>query len=204
MTVLLCVPLSLLSGLSVPSVSMLLALAAPAFWLHPAAGPPAPGAQRGEQARTHQPVLPPMSASSPDDAVWPLSPRPEVVSGFSPPAEPWGPGHRGVDLLGRPGQPVRAAQAGTVVFAGSIAGVGVVVIRHGPTRSTYQPVSASVRIGQQVAAGEVLGTLELFGSHCFPRVCLHWGLLEGDTYLDPLSLVGAAPVRLLPLGRPSS
>jgi hypothetical protein len=45
----------------------------------------------------------------------------------------------------------------------------------------------------------VIGRLELFGSHCFPRSCLHWGLIEGETYLDPLTLVGAGPVRLLPL-----
>jgi hypothetical protein len=46
----------------------------------------------------------------------------------------------------------------------------------------------------------LLGRLQLFGSHCFPRACLHWGLIEGrDRYLDPLTLVGAGPVRLLPL-----
>ena len=46
----------------------------------------------------------------------------------------------------------------------------------------------------------MIGRLELFGSHCFPRACLHWGLIEGrDHYLDPLTLVGASPVRLLPL-----
>ena len=48
-----------------------------------------------------------------------------------------------------------------------------------------------------------MGTLELPGSHCFPRACLHWGWLEGETYLDPLRLVGAGPVRLLPLWRPA-
>ena len=50
-----------------------------------------------------------------------------------------------------------------------------------------------------VARGSVIGTLQRGSSHCFPRACLHWGLLRGDTYLDPLTLVGAGPVRLLPL-----
>src|SRR5204863_302239 len=31
-------------------------------------------------------------------------------------------------------------------------------------------------------------------------VCLHWGLLRGDAYLDPLSLLLDQQVRLLPLG----
>ena len=45
----------------------------------------------------------------------------------------------------------------------------------------------------------VIGTLQRASSHCFPRACLHWGLLRGETYLNPLTLVGAGPIRLLPL-----
>ncbi|MCR6031800.1 peptidoglycan DD-metalloendopeptidase family protein [Nocardioides sp. zg-579] len=132
---------------------------------------------------------------------WPLRPEPAVVEHFDPPDGPYGAGHRGVDLLGSPGQPVRAALPGRVTWAGSLAGRGVVVVSHGATRTTYEPVGAAVPVGTAVAAGEVVGALELTGSHCFPRACLHWGWLEGETYLDPLDLVGAGPVRLLPLWR---
>jgi murein DD-endopeptidase MepM/ murein hydrolase activator NlpD len=131
-------------------------------------------------------------------AVWPLVPRPEVVAPFDPPASTWGAGHRGVDLLGRPGQVVHAAAAGTVTFAARLAGRGVVVVDHGRTRTTYEPVNATVHAGERVAEGQPLGRLEVAMSHCFPRACLHWGLLRGETYLDPLTLVGAGPVRLLP------
>lgn len=134
--------------------------------------------------------------------VWPLDPAPEVVGEFAPPAERWNAGHRGVDLLGEAGQVVRAAVPGTVTYAGMIAGRGVVVVGHGETRTTYQPVAASVAVGDVVSAGQSLGTLQAGGSHCRPRVCLHWGMLRGDTYLDPLTLVGAGPVRLLPLFSP--
>jgi hypothetical protein len=133
-------------------------------------------------------------------AVWPLQPRPQVVHGFAPPSAPWAAGHRGVDLLGHPGQAVHSAEDGTIRFAGLLAGRGVVVVGHGPTRTTYEPVTATVRVGDQVRAGAVVGRLEAAPSHCFPRSCLHWGLIEGDTYWDPLSLLGARPVRLLPLG----
>jgi murein DD-endopeptidase MepM/ murein hydrolase activator NlpD len=132
---------------------------------------------------------------------WPLRPRPQVVAGFDPPGSPWGAGHRGVDLLGRPGQPVSSALDGVVSFAGVIAGRGVVVVDHGGTRTTYEPVHASVAVGTPLRAGDRLGTLESAGSHCLPRSCLHWGWLRGSTYLDPLRLVGAGPVRLLPLWR---
>jgi len=136
---------------------------------------------------------------SPGTAVWPLEPRPEVVESFNPPASQWAAGHRGVDLLGAEEQTVRAAQEGTISFAGLLAGRGVVVVSHGETRTTYEPVAATVDVGDVVLAGQTIGTLRTFGSHCWPRTCLHWGLLEGDTYLNPLTLVGAGPVRLLPL-----
>ena len=134
--------------------------------------------------------------------VWPLAPRPRVVSGFDPPRTTYGRGHRGVDLQGRPDQSVRASLGGRISFAAPLAGRGVVVVQHGFGRTTYQPVRASVEVGQQVARGQVIGTLRPGGSHCAPRSCLHWGLLRGEAYLDPLVLVGAVPVRLLPLTGP--
>lgn len=145
------------------------------------------------------PAAAPAGGSSDPVGVWPLQPVPTVVAGFDPPADPWGPGHRGVDLLGRPGQPVAAALPGRVSFAAPLAGRGVVVVDHGDTRTTYEPVLASVAVGTPVTAGQVLGRLDLRGSHCFPRACLHWGWRRGSTYLDPLRLVGATRVRLLPL-----
>jgi hypothetical protein len=140
---------------------------------------------------------------TPGRGVWPLQPRPPVVAGFDPPATRFGSGHRGADLAGRPGAAVHTALAGRVTFAGRLAGRGVVVVDHGATRTTYEPVAATVHVGDRVATGAVIGRLQTFGSHCFPRACLHWGLIEGaDHYLDPLTLVGAAPVRLLPLFGP--
>jgi len=130
--------------------------------------------------------------------VWPLSPRPAVAARFAPPETRWGAGHRGVDLVGHPVATVRSALPGRVRFAGRIAGRGVLVVGHGSTRTTYEPVVAVVHVGDPVAAGQPIGRLEVAGSHCFPAACLHWGWLRGETYLDPLDLVGAQPVRLLP------
>lgn len=148
----------------------------------------------------------PASASAQDPGgVWPLDPQPEVVHPIALPTSPYAPGHRGVDLAGSPGQAVRAALAGTVGFAGSIGGKPVVTVLHGGRRTTYEPVVATVEVGTVVAAGDVVGRLSVAGGHCFPAACLHWGLVEGSgasrRYLDPLSLVGGGPVRLLPLWR---
>jgi hypothetical protein len=133
--------------------------------------------------------------------VWPLQPQPRVVETFDAPDSPWGAGHRGVDLAGAIGQVVHSALAGRVSFAGPLAGRGVVVVDHGATRTTYEPVAASVRVGDVLTRGQPIGSLELAGSHCFPQACLHWGWLRGPTYLDPLLLVGGGRIVLLPLWR---
>lgn len=130
---------------------------------------------------------------------WPLDPVPHVVRGFEPPSSPYGPGHRGVDLAGSVGQVVLAVAPGTVTFAGSVAGRGVVVIDHGRLSSTYQPVNAWVSSGDRVTTGQLVGFLELVGSHCLPDPCLHLGAKRGAVYVDPLSLLPARSVRLKPL-----
>ncbi|MEV5240236.1 M23 family metallopeptidase [Streptomyces cinnamoneus] len=140
---------------------------------------------------------------------WPLAPRPPVLRTWRPPPAPWAAGHRGVDLGAPPGSPVRAAASGTVSFAGTVAGRGVVAVEltgtgSPPLRTTYEPVRATVREGDRVAAGAVLGVLEAGPSHCGATTCLHWGLRRGDAYLDPLTLLPPwmlrrPPSRLLPL-----
>lgn len=136
---------------------------------------------------------------------WPLQPQPQVTRRFDPPDAPWGSGHRGVDLLGSPGQVVHAALAGTVSYAGSIAGKPVVAIDHGEVRTTYEPVVTTVRVGDMVTAGAPIGRLTTPSSHCWPHSCLHWGLIRNTdhVYLDPLTMIGGGPkpIRLLPLWR---
>jgi murein DD-endopeptidase MepM/ murein hydrolase activator NlpD len=125
----------------------------------------------------------------------------DVTRPFAPPPGPYAAGHRGVDLAGAPGSPVRAAGAGVVVFAGMVAGRPVVSIDHANgLRTTYEPVDPSVAAGKQVARGSPIGTL--VGGHpgCPRAACLHWGLRRGETYLDPMVLLRVVHVRLLPLG----
>jgi murein DD-endopeptidase MepM/ murein hydrolase activator NlpD len=130
---------------------------------------------------------------------WPLTPA-HVVRPFDPPAQPWLTGHRGVDLAGSPGAPVASAGPGTVVFAGVVAGRGVVSVRHADgLRTTYEPVAVEVDVGDAVLPGTRIGTLIAGHPGCPAAACLHWGLRRGDTYLDPLALLGRGRVRLLPL-----
>lgn len=134
---------------------------------------------------------------------WPLNPVPAVARRFEAPPQPWASGHRGVDLAASGGAVVLAAADGTVSFAGSVAGRGVLSLDHDAgVRTTYEPVTAAVATGRQVARGQPVGVLEVdpATTHCAPATCLHWGARRGGTYLDPLTLVGlAGPPVLLPL-----
>ncbi|MCV7423421.1 M23 family metallopeptidase [Mycobacterium yunnanensis] len=138
---------------------------------------------------------------------WPLRPRPAVTRAFDAPAQNWNRGHRGVDLAAAAGQTVHAAAAGTVVFAGELAGRPLVSIAHpGGLRTTYEPVDAAVRVGQLVDAGSVVGVVLAGHPGCGAAACLHWGAMWGPAsradYVDPLGLVVTAELRLKPVDAP--
>ncbi|MER6734830.1 M23 family metallopeptidase [Streptomyces puniciscabiei] len=152
------------------------------------------------------PAPPPQAPVPAIARTWPVGVRPLVLRGWEPPATVYGPGHRGVDLAAPAGSEVRAVAPGRVSFAGRVAGRGVVSVDLTGTdlRTTYEPVTALVHKGDEVTAGETVGTVEqAAASHC-PTTCVHWGLLRDRTYLDPLSLLPPwllhrGPPRLLPV-----
>jgi murein DD-endopeptidase MepM/ murein hydrolase activator NlpD len=178
--------------------------AAPAAEAGPAS-PPRPDEGSGLPPRRGRPLLlsrPPFG--------WPLAGHPVVVRAFRAPTVRYGPGHRGVDLATTPAAPVLAAGTGTVIFAGTVAGRGVVSVEHSPgdprggLRTTYEPVSPTVTAGQQVRVGEQIGTVQAGHAGCTVAVCLHWGAYRGPghderSYLDPLRLLAWPRVRLLPV-----
>ncbi|CAN5560329.1 hypothetical protein BH09ACT8_BH09ACT8_47670 [soil metagenome] len=134
---------------------------------------------------------------------WPLRPRPAIVGAYNAPALDWNRGHRGVDLAGAIGQPVYAATAATVIFAGVLAGRPVVSLAHpGGLHTSYEPVVAAVRVGQSVDAGTAIGTLAAGHRDC-ATACLHWGAMWGPAaradYVNPLGLLASTPIRLKPL-----
>lgn len=142
------------------------------------------------------PLVAPSSDSLDGPYAWPVTGP--IVRPFDPPPRPWLRGHRGVDIEAREGSLVHAATSGVVWFAGVVASRSLVSIAHpNGTRTTYEPVRPLVAAGDAVSAGDVIGTL-LTGHAGCENACLHWGLRQGDTYLDPLILLGLARIRLLP------
>jgi murein DD-endopeptidase MepM/ murein hydrolase activator NlpD len=140
-------------------------------------------------------------ASSAGIAVWvaPVAGQLRVTRPFQPPPTPYAAGHRGVDLGSTVGAPVLAAGTGVISWSGALAGRGVVVVTHGELRTTYEPVLPLLAAGAPVIGGQPIARLAAGHPGCPVAACLHWGLLRGDSYLDPLTLLRLAPVRLLPM-----
>ena len=155
----------------------------------------------------------PSVAAAPDpprqDLRGPLPGWATPVTAFDPPARRWLSGHRGVDLAAAPLAVVRAPAGGRVLFAGAVGGRPVLSIDHGAgLRTTYEPVRATVRTGDDVLAGDAVGHVLAGHPGCPVSACLHWGARvatggpsgDDDEYVDPLSLLAAdaRPIRLKP------
>jgi len=145
----------------------------------------------------------PATASAANAVVPPLAPPLTVLRGFAAPAQPWLPGHRGVDLAATPGEPVLAAVSGRVLYAGELAGRGVISIASAAlpgVRTTYEPIEPVVGVGELVSAGDVIGHVADVADDCGPPgSCLHWGVLRDGAYVDPMGLLRATRIRLLPI-----
>lgn len=132
---------------------------------------------------------PPTASSAYGRYDWPV--RGEVIRRFEPPSSKYGPGHRGIDIAAPVGSTVRTAGPGRVAFAGRVAGSLYVSIDHpDDIRTTYSWLSAiAVRSGDAVRRGQVVGSTGP-GHPGIQPPHLHFGARIGDTYIDPLLLLG--------------
>jgi murein DD-endopeptidase MepM/ murein hydrolase activator NlpD len=115
---------------------------------------------------------------------WVLPVERPVVDLFRPPSTPWGPGNRGWEFASVPGDPVVAVGSGVVVFAGDVAGRGVVTLAHpqGLLSSVTGLSAVTVGRGELVAAGKRIGTA---------AARLHLGFRRNGVYIDPASIYGS-------------
>ncbi len=103
--------------------------------------------------------------------------------------------HWGVDIAARPGKKVRAPAAGVVVFAEPdvpLSGNLVIVDHgHGLTSSFLHLQKIGVKVGDVLAAGQVLGTVGNTGRSTGAH--LDWRMNLTDTRIDPQTLVSGTP-----------
>jgi murein DD-endopeptidase MepM/ murein hydrolase activator NlpD len=142
-----------------------------------------------EFIRAHSaPVRASRSAEVPADGrvsaaglIWPV--RGKVTSEYGP---RWGRMHEGIDIAAPAGTPIRAAQAGTVVFAGRMNGYGnVVIVDHGGGFATLYAHQSRLAVadGADVGRGDVVGYVGSTGHSTGPH--LHFETRVNGTPRDP-------------------
>jgi murein DD-endopeptidase MepM/ murein hydrolase activator NlpD len=127
-----------------------------------------------------------------------------VIRGFDLPDDPYGPGHRGIDIAASVGTAIVAPADGTVAFAGPVGGLLFLTIDHGGgVSSTYSWLTANlVRKGDVVVRGQPVAVTG-WGHPGAGIPHLHFGVKLDGSYVDPMAYLGpvslAAFVRLAPL-----
>ena len=130
---------------------------------------------------------------------WPVAEPVSVTRSFDGPAQPWLPGHRGVDVRASPGEKLLAPGDGVISFAGLVAGKQVVSIRCRKLTLTFEPAVTDLGVGAQVKQGESFATVGEESDHC-DGSCVHWGVRrDKKSYLDPQDLVSPRRIALKPV-----
>jgi len=137
-------------------------------------------------AHAHEPVQKP-DGQQKGVFAWPVNGR--VLTRFRPRA-----GHEGIEIAARPGEPVRAASSGTVMFCGFTPGLGnTVIIRHAfDILSVYGYLSdIQTECSRRVIGGDTIGKAGESGSSSGCRV--HFMIyINYRGARDPLLYLGPA------------
>jgi murein DD-endopeptidase MepM/ murein hydrolase activator NlpD len=134
---------------------------------------------------------------------WPVAGP--ILRAFDPPDNPYGSGHRGIDIGATVGTPILAPAAGVVSFSGKVGGQLFLTIEHGGALQSTSSWLADVlvRKGDTVAEGQVVAHTG-WGHAADPLPHLHFSVRLGGAYVDPLDHLApmdvSALIRLAALG----
>ena len=145
----------------------------------------------GSVTMVEQPAAP-ATVSGTGSFIWPVPCSMRVTSRYGNRSDPFTGAtayHSGIDIdgFGNDGQPIIAADGGTVITASSDSGYGnYVIIDHGSTKTVYAHMSGfAVSAGQTVSQGQTIGYLgatgRATGTHC------HFEVYVGGSRVDPAS-----------------
>lgn len=102
--------------------------------------------------------------------------------------------HDGIDLAAPVGTPVKAAQSGTIIYAGDQKGYGLIaIISHENGLVTLYAHNHDLRVktGQKVQSGQVIATVGESGRTTGPH--LHFEVRKDGVPVDPLEHLGPVP-----------
>ena len=113
---------------------------------------------------------------------WPI--KGKVLKRFSPP------GNKGIDIAGKQGQSIKAAEAGKVVYGGQgLIGFGkLLIIKHNDEYLSAYAKNRRLLVneGQQVKKGQVIAEAGKVGSK---RTSLHFEIRKNGIPVNPLQLL---------------
>jgi murein DD-endopeptidase MepM/ murein hydrolase activator NlpD len=104
-----------------------------------------------------------------------------------------GTAHSGMDIAAARGTPVKAPAAGVVTLADDLYITGGTILLdhgHGVSSNFLHLSRMDVKVGDEVAQGQVLGAVGATGRATGPH--LHWGMNWFDVRVDPLLVLGDA------------
>jgi len=140
--------------------------------------------QSPREAKVEAPAPPPNTATESDgvDWMWPAPGR--VLAGFSKGT------NKGVDILGKVGDPVFASASGRVVYSGTgLRGYGkLIIIKHNETYLSAYAHNSNllVKEGQSVAKGQKIAEI---GNSDSPQVKLHFEIRRLGEPVDPMKFL---------------
>ncbi len=164
-------------------------LAAPSSPASSSTMPPQPQAQaqiqQASAASVPPPKLPDTVPARSGNGKFMMPVQGKVISGYGPKAD--GLHNDGINIKATKGTPVRAAENGTVVYAGNeLKGYGnLVIIRHADKYMTAYAHMDKIlaKRGENVKAGQSIGTVGSTGGVDSPQ--LHFEIRKGSDALDP-------------------
>ena len=140
------------------------------------------------QASLERPRTPEPAEKCREGFLWPVAGK--ITSKFGPRSETF---HDGIDISATEGSPIRAIEAGEVIYSDQLRGYGnIIIIRHsGGFVSVYAHNQSNlVREGQKVAQGEVVGEVGSTGRVSAPH--LHFEIRKDNVARDPLYYLPAS------------
>lgn len=98
----------------------------------------------------------------------------------------WGRLHQGIDIGAPPGQPIVAAAGGTVFFAGTMGGYGLLTLidHHDGRVTAYAHQTSFAVTGGSVSRGQVIGYVGSTGFSTGPH--LHFEVRVNGVAVDPM------------------
>lgn len=139
------------------------------------------------QSQLDSPTPPPVAVEGPDSVAWMWPASGRVLAGFSEAT------NKGVDIVGKIGDPVYASASGRVVFSGTARGYGkLVIVKHNETYLSAYAHNSNVLVkeGQNVVRGQKIAEI---GNTDSPQAKLHFEIRRLGKPVDPLKLLPARP-----------